>query len=48
MGDAVLGLIFALLILLALNVIDINISVEKHVAGEKTICIRGKEVKDGK
>ena len=47
MGDLLLGGLIGLLILSGLNFIDVTFHIDKHVDGEKTLCIRGKEEQHG-
>ncbi|MDO8933540.1 MAG: hypothetical protein Q7U97_14195 [Rhodocyclaceae bacterium] len=47
MADLLAYILVVLFILSACGVIDVTFLVEPHVAGQKTICLRGKEVKDG-
>lgn len=42
MAETVGWIVIATFVLGALNVIDLTVDISPHVAGEKTLCIRGK------
>lgn len=47
--DEMLGWVVIILFCLCMfNVVDVEFRIDRHVDGMKTVCIRGKEVKDGK